>query len=378
MQQIVIIGTGLAGYTLARELRARDKAARVTLISGDDGAFYAKPSLSNALRQQREPEQLVNFPATIMAERLDARILTHCPVERIDADARRVITEQGPVDYDQLVLAVGATPIRIPVPGASDDDILSVNNLGDYRHFRRQLEAANHVTIMGPGLIGCEFADDLKAAGKQVTVIGPDPHPVSTLLPASGGQALQRAMEQGGVEFRLGRTLTALACRDGRYLLSDSAGESFASDLLLSAVGLRPDLRLAESAGLETHRGIVTDRLLRTSRPEIFALGDCAEVAGRNLPFVMPLMAGAKALAATLAGEPTEVVYPPMPVVIKTTYPVVSLPPPPGADGDWQQETEGDGLVLRHRDPAGRLDGFVLTGQATARKNELLKALVPS
>jgi rubredoxin-NAD+ reductase len=157
-------------------------------------------------------------------------------------------------------------------------------------------------------------------------------------------------------------------------------GEHLSTDLVLSAVGLRPRTALAVAAGLTVDQGIVVDPGLRTSAPDLYALGDCAQVHGQVLPYVLPLMTGARALARTLTGVVTEVVYPVMPVAVKTpALPLSVVPPPLGAQGEWsyadQPEGAGPGLEGHFRDRAGLLQGFVLAGVATARRAALVRAL---
>jgi rubredoxin-NAD+ reductase len=133
---------------------------------------------------------------------------------------------------------------------------------------------------------------------------------------------------------------------------------------------------LARASGLATNRGVVTNRLLETSAPNVYAMGDCAEVNGHVLVYVAPLMAAARALGKTLAGEPTEVSYPAMPVTIKTpACPVVVAPPAPDADGDWTIEADSGNVKALFRDSSGKLLGFALTGDATREKMALQKEL---
>ncbi len=193
---LVIIGTGLAGYTLAKEFRKSDSNTLLTLITGNHGEFYSKPMLSNALSNGNEVDQLITSSAESMAATLNAKLLTETHVTAIDTSRQVVITSRAEVPYDRLVMANGASPIRLPMTGSGADEVLSVNSLDDYRLLRARLTTAESVAIIGPGLIGSEFASDLVASGKQVHVIGPDPYPVSTLLPEAVGKAVQ---VRGGV-----------------------------------------------------------------------------------------------------------------------------------------------------------------------------------
>ncbi|MEW8626698.1 MAG: FAD-dependent oxidoreductase [Candidatus Thiodiazotropha sp.] len=379
MEKILILGSGLAGYSLAREIRAVDETVELQMITADAGDFYSKPMLSNGLAQGKQSQDLVNATADTMAERLKMRIDTNCRVTAIDAERRLVITDRGEQGYTSLVLALGAKPIIPAMRGTAEQHRVTINSLYDYHRFRQQLpESPAHVAIIGPGLIGCEFANDLLGQGYQVSLIGPDPHPISTLLPAITGKALQQAMTEAGAGWHLQQTAAIMDQREQGYRLTLTDACEVDCDLVLSAVGLLPEMQLAAEAGLQTARGIVTDRLLRTSNARIYALGDCAEVAGFNLPYVMPIMHAARALAKTLTGEATEVVYPAMPVVIKTPlHPIVIAPPQRGTAGDWQNHQDQQGTECLFHDPQGELCGFVLSGKYGERKQALTKQLPP-
>jgi rubredoxin-NAD+ reductase len=153
-------------------------------------------------------------------------------------------------------------------------------------------------------------------------------------------------------------------------------GGTIEADAVLCAVGVKPRTTLAGEAGIEVNRGIVTDRQLRTNAPNVYAMGDCAEVAGHVLVYVAPLMAAARALAATLAGEPTAVSYPAMPVAIKTpACPVVVSPPAKDAEGEWHFEGDAPDIKALFRSGVGDLLGFALTGQAVKERMALAKEL---
>jgi len=375
---IVIIGTGMAGYNLAREIRKSDTEVALVLVTADGGNAYPKPALSNALIQGKQPQQIISADAATMAERLNAVIHTRTRVQSIDTANRQVITDQGNISYDRLVLATGARPIRLPFKGDAADEVLSVNDLEEYSLFREKIEQARRVAIIGPGLIGCEFANDLIVSGRQVEVIGPDPYPISTLLPEAAGKALQDGLAAAGVRWHLGTVVEEINHNNEGYQLRLTDGNIVMADVILSAIGLKPDLDLAQSIALETNRGIVTDRTLQTSQPGIYALGDCVEVAGLNLPFVMPLMNAARALAKTLTGTATPLSYPAMPVGIKTpAHPIVVSPPARGTEGDWEIEQDESGVRALFRSSQGQLLGFTLTGNYVDEKAQWTKQVPP-
>lgn len=383
MNPVIIIGAGLAGWTTAREFRKLDTNTPLMVITLDSGDFYAKPSLSNACAQKRTPAQLVSTPAAKMAETLNVTLLAHTRVESIDTVAKTIASSNGMFSYSQLVLATGAQPIRVPVAGDAADKLLSINSLDDFALFHARLGAGDssrkHVLIMGAGLIGCEFANDLAASGHQVTVVDPATSPMAALLPAQASMDLRDALTGLGVNWHLGTTVKAVNTADGdRLQVELSNGQKALVDIVLSAIGLRADTSLAQTAGLTHERGIVVDATLQTSAPHVFALGDNAQYASageRTLPYVMPIMSAAKALAATLAGTRTDIVFPVMPVAIKTpALPVVVAAPAPGAPGAWHAVEPG---LWHFLDPKAQTRGFVLTGKQTARRAEQGKLLLP-
>lgn len=376
---VVIIGSGLGGYHVAKEFRKHDGTTPLTILTADGGEFYSKPMLSNALGRDMAPAEIVTADAGQMAAQLDADVRPHTPVTAIDTTARRVETGKGDrLAYSHLVLAVGARQIPLPIEGDARDAILTVNSLDDFARFREAIGGARRVAVIGPGLIGCEFANDILTTGREVVVIGPDATPLGRLLPPQAGEGLSRALAAAGVEWRLGTSARSIT-RDGEVLVLDlEDGTQVRADVVLSAIGLRPQTALAQQAGLTVERGIVVDRCLRTSAGEVHAIGDCAQFGGLLLPFVMPIMFGARALGRTLAGDATEVAYPVMPVVVKTpAHPVVVCPPPPGSEGQWEETVVGDGIRGLYRATDGRLLGFALTGEAVGEKQGLVKEVRP-
>lgn len=378
MNPIVIIGSGLAGYNLAKEIRKLDKKVPLQIITADSGESYSKPLLSNALSKGKLPAQLVMSTAEQMAGQLGASIQTNTRVESIDTADRIIVTDAGDVDYSELVLAVGARQINPSLGGDAAAQVITVNNLDDYRHFRDALESAQRVGIIGPGLIGCEFANDLTSQQKQATVIGPSLYPLDRLLPGAVGELVKQKLEAAGIQWRLGALANSVDKHNDQYRITMNDGSHVDVDLVLSAVGLTPDTALAQHAGITVHRGIVVDRTLQTSAPHVYALGDCIEIEGLVLPFVLPLMNAARALAKTLTGNVTPIRYPAMPVVVKTpAHPIVVSPPPMDHQGEWNIDIDDEGARAVFQCPDGSIAGFVLTGDKVAEKQKLTKMLPP-
>ncbi|WP_055127109.1 NAD(P)/FAD-dependent oxidoreductase [Pseudomonas mediterranea] len=375
---VVIVGTGLAGYNLAREFRKLDSETPLLLITADDGRSYSKPMLSTGFGKNKDADGLSMAEPGAMAEQLKAEVRTHTRISGIDPGHKRLWIGEEALNYRDLVLAWGAETVRVPVQGDAADLIFPINDLEDYARFRAAAAGKRRVLLLGAGLIGCEFANDLILGGYEVQLVAPCEQVMPTLLHPAAAVAVQAGLESLGARFHLGPVLNRLQrVADGLEAhLSD--GQVIACDLVVSAIGLRPRIDLAAAAGLVVNRGVVVDRHLKTSHANIYALGDCAEVDGLNLLYVMPLMSCARALAQTLAGNPTAVGYGPMPITVKT--PVCSLvvsPPPRGREGAWSVEGQGSDIKALCRDAEGNLLGYALTGTAVTEKLALNKELPP-
>lgn len=375
---VVIIGTGLAGYNLAREFRKLDGETPLLLITADDGRSYSKPMLSTGFGKNKEADGLSMAEPGAMAEQLKAEVRTHTRVSGIDAGHKRLWIGEESVHYRDLILAWGAETVRVPVEGDASDAIFPINDLEDYARFRSAAAGKRRVLILGVGLIGCEFANDLILGGYEVDLVAPCEQVMPTLLHSAAATAVQVGLESLGARFHLGPVLTRLSRIEDGLQAHLSDGEVLQCDVVVSAIGLRPRIDLAAAAGLEIGRGVVVDRHLQTSHANIYALGDCAEVDGLNLLYVMPLMSCARALAQTLAGTPTAVRYGPMPVTVKTPIcPLVVSPVPKGVEGIWSVEGQGADIKALCRDTEGNLLGYALTGAAVMDKLALNKVLPP-
>lgn len=376
MSPIIVIGTGLAGFNLLKELRKLDQETPVILLTSDDGRNYSKPMLSTGFTKSKQADELAMGGPEQTATAFNATVRTGVTVTAIDRAAKEVVLGDERLAYSKLVLACGAEVFRPPLEGDGLDRVYTVNDLMDYARFREAVAGKKTVLITGGGLIGCEFANDLTNGGYQVHLVEPVGRCLPALLPEQASLAVSDALSKLGVVFHFGVFVQRVDQHgDGvRATLSD--GSTVEADLVLSAVGLRPRIALAEAAGLETGRGIRVDRCLRTSDADIYALGDCAEVDGHVLLYVLPLMAAARALAKTLAGEETPVSYGVMPVSIKTpACPVVCMPPPADVAGEWEFEIDGHHVKGLFRDAEGQLRGYALTGDACGERMKLNKEL---
>jgi rubredoxin-NAD+ reductase len=374
---VVIVGAGLAGYGVAREFRKADRNAPLTVITSGDGAFYSKPMLSAAWANGKTPEQLAAKSAAAMAAELQAEIRTRETVLSADPVAKTLrLAGGGEIPFSKLVLAVGARPRALGVPVETGAPLHSVNDLDGYRRLRASVPAGGHLLIVGAGLIGCEFAHDFAAAGHRVSLLSAGPLPMPGLLPPGIAAGLRAALESLGVAFLSGDPLVSMERAETGLRAKLASGRALEADAALSAIGFDPELDLARSLGLSIGRGIRVDASLRTSHPDISALGDCAEMDGRWLPFVQPLTLAAKVLGRVLAGDPAVLAFPPMPVVVKTPrYPIAVLAAPAGVDGVWEEESGTQGGLAIFRDPSGRMAGFAVAGNRYGERASLLSGV---
>lgn len=368
-----IIGSGVAAWTLARELRKADPEHKIRMITADSGDFYSKPMLSNALASGKTPETLVMTPAAKLAEQQKVELVNHTTVTAIDRVGQKIKTDATEFSYDQLVLALGADTIKLPIEGQGADQVLSVNDLRDYDAFRRALDGKKHVAVLGAGLIGCEFANDLLKANIKATVYDLADRALARLLPEQASEFLQKKLGEQGVQWKLGRSVKRIDTTDNQYVIEDSQGEKVSADLVLSAVGLLPRTKLAQSADISTDRGVLVDEFGRTNDAKIYALGDCAQYHGKYvLPYIMPVMQAARAIAQTLTGKETAIKFPAMPVTIKTPdCPAVVNPPLPHHEGTWEVMADDNGVKALFKAADGALLGMALLGEASKERQAL-------
>lgn len=372
---IIVIGSGLAGFGVLRELRRLSPDAKLTMVTLEDGHFYSKPSLSTALAKGKTPETLVTSSAEKMITqlKLDARIGREA--ESIDRMCKAVCTTGGPVRYDKLILAMGATPIRPEINGDAAHRAISVNQLEHYASFREQLRDGAHVLIMGSGLVGTEFANDLVTNGYQVSVVDMLRLPLAQLVPPAVSESVRDVLASEGVEWRLGRKVVAINFKDDcqGYFATLDDSSTIEADLVLSAVGLRPNVILAQEAGLDVGIGIKVNQYGQTSDPDIYAIGDCAEYQHGLSAYVMPIMAAARGIAPSVLGTPTEIRFPPLAVQVKTTlFPINLLPPTRDCIGEWHRtESDVDGDKHLFIDDGGVVRGYVLTRNKIEQRTEM-------
>jgi len=360
---IVIVGAGIAGWSVAEAIRKRDAETPLLLISACQGVSYPKPALSTALASGKTIDDIAEQDALSKAAALNMDVRTETRVIKIDSKKKRLTTARGGIQYGKLILALGGHQRELPVAGDAADTVFRVNDLMAYRRLRTRLdEGVRHVTILGAGLIGCEFAEDLSAGGYQVSVIDPTDYPLSSLLPADTAQELRQRLQEKGVQWHFHDTLDSVEHSDGRLRAILSSGEALVTDLVLSAAGLVANTQLAEKARLAVNKGISTNNLMQTSSEHIYAIGDCAEVDGEIFAFIEPIHRQADTVAAHLSGEEEPFVSRSPLVRVKTpSYPIsICLPKKEDRSTVVEQIAMDEGRMNYIQ--GDRVVGFVLSG----------------
>jgi NADPH-dependent 2,4-dienoyl-CoA reductase/sulfur reductase-like enzyme/nitrite reductase/ring-hydroxylating ferredoxin subunit len=271
--RIVIIGGGAAGFAAAEMLRREHYQGSIVMLSNDDAPPVDRPNLSKDYLAGNAPEDWVPLrPDTFYSDNgIDLRLKAN--VTNIDVHSREVALVDGSkVPYDRLLLATGAEPIRLSIPGADQTHIRTLRSLADCRAIIERAKTARRVVVLGASFIGLEVAAALRARAIEVHVVAPEKRPMERILGPQMGDFVRSLHEVHGVVFHLEETASAI---DGRQVKLDGGG-TLEADLVVAGIGVRPRIELAERAGLTVDRGVVVDTYLETSAPGVFAAGDIA------------------------------------------------------------------------------------------------------
>ena len=272
-ENVVIVGAGAAGFAAAEMLRRKDFGGSIVMLSSDTSPPVDRPNLSKDYLAGTAPEDWVPLkPDDFYGEaKIDLRL--NADVESIDTKARQVVVKGGAnVAYDRLLLTTGAEPVRLPIPGAEQQNVHTLRSLDDSRAIIAMTKGAQRAVITGASFIGLETAAALRTRGLEVHVVAPEKRPMERILGAQMGDFVRKLHEEHGVVFHLEDTVVAIADKQ----LTLKSGRLLNADLVVVGVGVRPRLALAEKAGLKLDRGVVVDPFLETSIPGIFAAGDIA------------------------------------------------------------------------------------------------------
>ena len=271
--KIVIVGGGAAGFAAAEMLRREQYSGSIVMLSSDEAAPADRPNLSKDYLAGTAPEEWIPLrPTEFYAENaIDLRL--GATVKHIDVASREAVLDDGSrIPYDRLLLATGAEPIRLPLPGMDLQHVRTLRSLADSRAIIERTKAARSAVVIGASFIGLEVAASLRTRGLEVHVVAPEKRPMEKILGREMGDFVRSLHEEHGVIFHLETTPDSIGERQVKL----SSGAPLQADLVVVGVGVRPRVDLAQDAGLTVDRGVLVDAYLETSAPGIFAAGDIA------------------------------------------------------------------------------------------------------
>ena len=271
--KIVIVGGGAAAFAAAEMLRREQYRGSIVMLSNDDAPPVDRPNLSKDYLAGSAPEEWVPLrPDDFYSDNgIDLRLKTN--VTGINARLREVVlADAGKISYDRLLLATGAEPVRLSIPGANQPHVQTLRALADSRSIIERAKTARRAVVIGASFIGLEVAAALRTRGIEVHVVAPEKRPMERILGAQMGDFVRSLHEEHGVVFHLEDTARAI---EGKQVKLKS-GDTLEADLVVVGIGVRPQVELAEKAGITTDRGVVVNAHLETSAPGIFAAGDIA------------------------------------------------------------------------------------------------------
>ena len=302
MEKLVVIGAGMASGRMLEALSDAGAPFDITLFNAEPRGNYNRIMLSPVLSGEKTYAEIVTHDEDWYSARgITTRFGEH--VVGIDRARKVVIGQQGEVPYDKLVIATGSAPFMIPVAGRDLPGVIANRDLDDTNTMIAAARPGAEAVVIGGGLLGLEAAAGLQMRGMKVTVIHLMGHLMERQLDASAGYLLQRALEARGITVHCKGATKAIMGKDRVEAVLLEDGTVYGADLVVMAVGIRPETRLAVDAGIEVERGITVDDQMRTSDPSIFALGECVEHHQQLFGLVAPLYDQAKVLAATLMAE---------------------------------------------------------------------------
>jgi apoptosis-inducing factor 3 len=273
MKRVVIVGAGVAGNAAAEMLRRRGFSGTITMIGADPAVPYDRPNLSKDYLAGTAEESWIPFHSSSFYTKHDIELLTATRVTSVDVANHKVSLDNGDTrDFDRLLLATGADPIALKVPGADQKHVFCLRTLADSHAIIAAAEKAKRAVVIGASFIGLEVAASLRTRKLDVSVVAPESVPLVKVFGEKLGAHIKSLHEQHGVKFSLQKSVTAIGAAD--VTLDD--GSKIAADMVVIGIGVRPSLDLAKQMGLTVDNGVVVNEYLESSMPGIFAAGDIA------------------------------------------------------------------------------------------------------
>ncbi|MCL1049438.1 NADH:flavorubredoxin reductase NorW [Shewanella abyssi] len=374
---MVIIGSGFAAYQLIKNIRRQDTTLAIQVFTADDGDDYNKPDLSHVFSKQQDADALILQSGADFAAQYQVELLANTRVERVDTQAQCLYANGERYEYSKLIFATGANAFVPPVKGDGAASIITLNSLSEYRRSQQALKQAARILIMGGGLIGVELAMDLQTSGKEVIVVEPNSRLLANVAPDFVALKLEQPLRDGGMTLELNDYVTTIApsASEQAFMVTTKAGKVFDVDCVISAAGLRPNTQLAQQAGIEIKHGIVVDAQLKASADNVYALGDCAEINGKLMAFLQPIILSANALAKQLLGQSSQLSFPPMMVKVKTPSYPIQVGGKFNTDSSWRVGFDKGGVTAEAFDAQNNMTGFVVTDENAKQAFSLLRKL---
>ncbi|SFR39502.1 nitrite reductase large subunit NirB [Litoreibacter janthinus] len=302
-QKLVVIGAGMASGRVLEHLFEANADYEVTLFNGEARGNYNRIMLSPVLSGEKSYDDIVTHNADwYVANGVTCHFGSH--VTAIDRVAKTVTSENGIVPYDKLLIATGSAPFIIPVPGKDLPGVVAYRDLDDTNAMIEASQKGGKAVVIGGGLLGLEAAAGLAERGMDVTVLHLMGHLMERQLDEAAGFLLRRDLEKRGIKVKCRASTTAILGTDHVEAVLLDGDETLEADLVVMAVGIRPETRLATDAGLSVARGVEVNTQMQTSDPDILAVGECVELDGQLFGLVAPLYDQAKVVAKTLMGTP--------------------------------------------------------------------------
>ena len=297
---VLVVGAGPSAQALVRLLARQAPTRDVLMLNGERFVPYNRAQISSTLADGRPLQRLAAFPPT--AADLAPRILHDARVVAIDRAARRVrLHDDRVIRYETLVLATGARSRRLPPLDSSHPRLRDFRCLDDLQVLTEL--KPRHVVVVGGGLLGIEAARAMQARCEQITVLERFPHLLPRQLDQEAASRVAEQLREQGVSVMCDRKIASLACEPAALTLTLDNGSALRADLLISATGVEPEIRLAADAGLAVDRGVIVDANFRTSDEHIYAIGECCEQAGQTVGSLAPCLHHAEQLSAVLTGQ---------------------------------------------------------------------------
>lgn len=302
MTDYLIIGNGVAGTTAAENIRKNDNTGKITIVTDEDMSFYYRIRLNEFISGDIGPDNLLAKKASWYEENsIDLKLNTK--ITSVDPDKKTVITDKGEsISYDKLLIATGSHSFVPPIKGSDTKGVFSIRDIRDARNIIEHARDIKDVVVIGGGLLGLEAGNAFRKMDKNVTIVEFFPRLLPRQLDVDGAKRLQTIMEGMGFSFRLDARTEEIEGGDAVKSVKLANGETLEAQMVVISAGVRPNMELAESLGLECDKGIKINERLLTNKPDIYAAGDVAEFNGMPYGIWTAAMEHGKIAGANMAG----------------------------------------------------------------------------